>query len=102
MNVVLKELHIAYIMKYDNISLPNLRFIQTLKKGNYFILKDILLDILVTVLLGLIGLILIGLIISIIIGVIIGCVTFPKYVVPIVVIIISYIIGRSIKNGSLY
>jgi len=63
-------------------------------------MKDILLDIFATMVIGLIYLIGIGLVIALIVFAIIGCVALPKIVIPIVVILLSYIIGLAIKNDQ--
>lgn len=62
-------------------------------------MKDILLDIFATTMTGLMVLIGIGLLIALIVITFIGCVKFPIIVIPIVVLVVSYAIGREALNN---
>jgi len=69
-------------------------------------MKDNLLNILATIAIGLMYLIGILLILGLILGLIgiifAGCLVYPKIVIPAVIILLSYIIGRETLNDKIF
>jgi len=71
-------------------------FCAEIRKERRKILKDILLDTFAKTMIGLTYLIGIFLLIGLIIVTVVGCFKYPMIVMPIVVLLLSYIIGREV------